>query len=60
MHEWHLTPEYITENWSSEKLVLMIDKLVERKQRTDSPKSNTIPEEQFFKQAGIKVVKHGN
>lgn len=58
MFEWHLTPEYINENWTSEELVLMVDKLVERKQRIHKPE--TVPEEQFFKQAGIKVVKRGN
>ena len=57
MTEWHLTPEYIIENWTSEKLILMVDKLVERKQRAYSPKVNTMPEDQFFKQAGIKVAK---
>lgn len=55
--EWHLTPEYITDNWTSEKLVLMIDKLVERKQKAYSPKVDTVSEEQFFRQTGIKVIK---
>ena len=63
MVEWRLTPEYILENWSNEKLNIMVEKLVERKQREadaysgKSSVGNSMPEDQFFKQAGIKVVK---
>ena len=33
MVEWHLPPDYIVDNWTDELLVLMTDKLVERKAR---------------------------
>ena len=33
MSEWHITPDYIVNNWTSELLNLMIEKLVERKKR---------------------------
>ena len=49
-------------HWSEELFVLMVDKLIERKKREISAikkPDNVIPEDQFFKQAGIKV-KHGN
>ena len=42
----------------------MVEKLVERKQKEadamSGKKSNLVPEEQLFAQAGIKVVKRGN
>ena len=31
--EWHLTPEYILDNWTDEEFALMVEKLVERKKR---------------------------
>ena len=33
MAEWHITPDYIVNNWTDELLDLMTEKLVERKQR---------------------------
>lgn len=62
--EWHLPPDYIINNWTDEMLNLMIGKLTERKEREMAAmgikSENTMPDEQFFRQAGIKVVKHGN
>jgi hypothetical protein len=59
--EWHLPPEYILDNWTDEELEIMVEKLVERKDRElralgkKTPK--TVPEPQFFAQAGIKYKK---
>ena len=58
-----MSPDYIVSNWSNEMLLLMVDKLAERRRKeseaySGKPNVNSIPEEQFFKQAGIKVVKH--
>jgi len=33
MSEWHVTPDYIVNNWTDELLDLMLEKLVERKKR---------------------------
>ena len=43
MTEWHITPEYIINNWTDEKFELMVSKLTERKEREVGPKppSNT-------------------
>ena len=61
MAEWHITPDYIVNNWTEELLNLMIDKLTERKERERSPKP---PEENDANLARmgnmVKVVKHGN
>lgn len=59
MSEWHVTPDYIMSHWTEELLILMSDKLIKRKERQFGISKNTISEEQFFKQAGIKVVKRG-
>ncbi len=56
--EWHLTPEYIIEKWSNEKLKLMVDKLVERKRKQLGNEPATVSERYLFSQAGIKVVKN--
>lgn len=41
MVEWHVTPDYIVNNWTDELLNLMTEKLVERKemkpQASESP-----------------------
>jgi hypothetical protein len=58
--EWHLPPDYILNNWTDEMLTLMIEKLVERKQREAaaiegrSP-GNLVSDDQFFKEVGIRV-----
>jgi len=70
MTEWHLPPDYIVNNWTDELLDLMIEKLVERKQReiqTVSPSSSgdsrghTVPDKVLFAKATnlIKVVRKG-
>ncbi|MBU2249731.1 MAG: hypothetical protein KKD77_23495 [Gammaproteobacteria bacterium] len=33
MAEWHVTPDYITNNWTEELLELMVSKLVDRQKR---------------------------
>ena len=33
MAEWHVTPDYIVNNWTDELLNLMVDKLAGRKER---------------------------
>ena len=33
MAEWHVTPDYVTANWTDELLHLMLEKLMERKGR---------------------------
>ena len=67
MTEWHVTPDYIINNWTDELFDLMVEKLVERKDR--EAVRSTIPdkpvesEEMFFARASnmIKVVKkHGD
>lgn len=68
MAEWHLAPEYIIDNWSDEKLSLMVEKLTERKHResrpvstssTGDPGGHKIPASLLFAQASnlVKVVK---
>ena len=67
MIEWHLAPEYIINNWTDEKLDLMLEKLTERKKRereaTRSSRGDsgghTIPASMLFAQASnlVKVVK---
>ena len=37
MAEWHVTPDYIVNNWTDELLNLMIEKLSERKKRESEP-----------------------
>jgi len=69
MSEWHVTPDYIVNNWTDELLDLMMAKLVERKQREvqamqsasegRSSGENMVSEDMFFKEARnlIKVVR---
>ena len=33
MSEWHVTPDYIVNNWTEELLSLMIEKLAERRKQ---------------------------
>lgn len=62
MSEWHLTPEYILNNWTDEKFNLMVEKLVERKQQKPaSPIDNKVSVETLVAQShGLIEVKHGN
>ncbi len=67
MVEWHLSPDYIVNNWTDELLDLMMQKLIERKDREteaiqgDSGKTEEFAETPYFGDTGfIKVVKNGN
>ena len=63
MTEWHLPPDYITSNWTDELLDLMVNKLVERKEREkrvmDSGGKHTVSDNELFSRAGhlIKRIK---
>jgi len=62
--EWHLPPDYILSNWTDEVLVLMTDKLIERKEReakafSGKPSSRAVSDGQLFSEMGVKV-KHGH
>jgi len=67
MCEWHVTPDYIVNNWTDELFDLMVHKLKERKKREVDALSGTPPkpvesEEMFLAKASnlVKVVKHGD
>ncbi len=62
MAEWHVTPDYIVNNWTNELLTLMCEKLTERKQRIIEARSGKVSEGELFAKAGslIKVVKDGD
>ncbi len=67
MSEWHLPPDYIVNNWTDELLDLMVEKLIERKEREAHPNRNAgdgkVPDTVLFARAKklIKVVKkHGD
>ena len=62
--EWHITPDYIVNNWTDELLTLMIEKMAERKKREVQamrPPSgdNKVSDSDMFGMLGnkIKVVK---
>ena len=65
MFEWHVTPDYIVNNWTDELLDLMMEKLIKREQREvkaiQSKDSGKVPESVLFAKAKnlIKVVKKG-
>ena len=56
-----MPPDYILGNWTDEMLELMIEKLVERKKREaeaiSGRQKHKVPDDQLFREAGIKVVK---
>lgn len=67
MSEWHLAPEYIINNWTDEKLDLMIEKLTERKKGEAQPISPSghsgvekVSAKELFSQASnlVKVVRN--
>lgn len=69
MAEWHLTPEWVLDNWTSEELALMVEKLAERKQReveaikgSSKGEVTRVSDEDLFAQASsnIKVVKRAS
>lgn len=48
MVEWHVTPDYIINNWTDELFDLMVEKLVERKEReSNAIKKNQTPKGNF-------------
>jgi len=68
MAEWHLPPDHIVGNWTDELLNLMIEKMVERKQRESDAISGKKTEEVSvspealgkISRGMIKVVKRGD
>ena len=62
MAEWHITPDYIVNNWTDELFNLMTEKLSERKERERRAMHNTpqedVPDKVLFSKASnlIKVV----
>ena len=65
MAEWHVTPDYIVNNWTEELLDLMVQKLAERKQKeSEAMKSGTdkkVSDKALFNRMGKNVeVKRGN
>ena len=69
--EWRLDPVYIAENWTDEMLIIMVEKLVERKQRINeaaagdghsTSSDNMVSNEVLFAKMGklVKVTKRGN
>lgn len=53
MAEWHVTPDYIVNNWTDELLNLMIEKLVERKEReTAKAPDSSVSVEMLAAQSG--------
>jgi len=64
--EWHITPDYIVNNWTDELLNLMLEKLIERKKRElDAIQGNKVDDkvedEALFKLAGNLIkVEHDN
>ena len=57
MTEWHVTPDYIVNNWTDELLDLMIDKLVERKKQGTRDKGVSVESLAAQSRGMIKVVK---
>ena len=63
MAEWHVTPDYIVNNWTDELFNLMVDKYVERRQQETQATPETgeqkVSDKMLFAQASnlIKVVK---
>ena len=60
MSEWHVTPDYIVNNWTDELLILMLEKLVERK-KPKKPIDNTVSAEMLATRShGMIEVKYGD
>ena len=69
MAEWHVTPDYIVNNWTDELLDLMIEKLVERRKAqfassgaVSKSDEGKVSDKMLFSQARnlVKVVNRGN
>lgn len=59
--EWHIDPIVISDTWTDEMLQLMLEKLVDRKERLNRTLSegdsagDEVPDETFFSQLGSRV-----
>jgi len=74
MTEWHITPDYIVNNWTDELFYLMCEKLTERKKRElETVQGKTLPnrppvkpgtkvvsDDELLAKMNIKVKKHGH
>ena len=62
MTEWHVTPDYIVNNWTDELFDLMVEKFIERKKREIKPSSEISDDAKLAMMGdGIKVIKkHGD
>jgi len=69
MSEWHVTPDYIINNWTDELFNLMVEKLVERKGRIPGALQEPKPQQDSsvsietlaaMSRGMIKVEKSGN
>lgn len=64
LSEWHITPDYIVNNWTDELLDLMLNKLVERKRKEVNVikgRSNAVSAETLASRShGMVEVKHGD
>ena len=60
MVEWHVTPDYIVNNWTDELFDLMTEKYIERRQResrASSPAEPIVSDEMFYAQAS-NMIEH--
>jgi len=61
LSEWHVTPDYIENNWTDEERNLMIESLVKRKEREKKVISGNgsdkqmVSDKELFRQLGNKV-----
>ena len=56
MSVWHVTPDYVVNNWTDELLNLMVEKFIQRNQRQTG--DNKVSDELLFKMTDkIKRVK---
>ncbi len=66
MSEWHITPDYIVENWTDELLNLMVEKLGDRKKRESDAMKGHKTDDKVSTEAlaarsrGMIEVKHGD
>lgn len=64
MAEWHITPDYIVNNWTDELFQLMLEKLVDRKQRESKAMrgdSGKVTDTALFSKASNLIkVEHGS
>jgi hypothetical protein len=64
LSEWGLSPDYIVNHWTHELFDMMVDKLVERKQRESQgvKQPGQVKDKELFNRMGklVKVVKRGD